>query len=183
MPVSIILPKNGDGFLLQSFTRKDVEQLAEIEFDSEVKQFLALPKRGKPQWIKEFNPDSYGGWAIVVRNTLAGRASILRCKRRGDCELAIVIGRPFWGMNLGRKVAAMLIQSAFDELQAKALVAIVHPNHDASIALLRALKFRHRGVVASSQHGQIGHFIYRMSRGTYNLSFQGTQRDEDAHRP
>ena len=176
MPYPILLPKSGDSFLLRSFTRKDAVHLAEIEFNPEVKQFLAIPKKSKPQWIENFDPESYGGWAIDVDGALAGRGSILRGSHRGDGELAIVIGRPFWGMQLGRKVAAMLIQAAFDELKAKGLVGIVHPSNHASIALLRAFKFRRRGIVASSEHGQEGHFIYRLSRGTYNLSFQETLR-------
>lgn len=165
----ILLPKTGEGFALRSFTRSDAERLAEIEFDAEVKRFLARPKKDKPQWIREFDPDSYGGWAVDVGGVLAGRASILRGKRRGDGELVIVIGRPFWGSRLGRKVAATLIQAAFDELNAKALVAVVHPENQASIALLRAFKFRRRGIsVVPAEHWQQGHFVYRMSRGAYN---------------
>ena len=128
----ILLPKKGDGFVLRSFTRADAGQLAEIEFDAEVKRFLTRPKKDKPQWIREFDPDSYGGWAVDVGGVLAGRASILRGKRRGDGELAIIIGRPFWGSRLGRKVAATLIQAVFDELAATALA---HP------VLLRLARF------------------------------------------
>ena len=84
MPFPILLPKNGDGFLLRSFTREDAVCLAEIEFNPEVKQFLALPKKGRPQWIEDFDPESYGGWAIDVDGVLAGRGSILRGDRRGD---------------------------------------------------------------------------------------------------
>ena len=147
--------------------------LAEIEFDPEVKRFLALPKKRKTEWIKGFNPETYDGWAIQVGNSLAGRASILRGKRRGEGELAIVVERSFWGQNLGRKVAEMLIHAAFDELQAIALMAKVHPEHRASISLLRKFKFRRRGVVESSEHGQEGYFIYRLPRTTYNLFVAG----------
>ncbi len=169
MPMSILLPKKGEGFTLRSFTREDPERLAEIEFDVEVKQFLALPKKDKPRWIKEFDPDLYGGWAIDVDGVLVGRASILPGNRRGDGELAIVIGRPFWGAGLGRKVTTMLIQTAFDELSAKALVAVVHPNNQRSIALLRAFKFRRRGIVVAPAEPswQQGHFVYRMSKGMF----------------
>ena len=166
--VPILLPKPGDGFSLREFDREDAECLAEIEFDSDVKQFLALPVKGKADWVATFDPTSYNGRAIEVDGVLAGRASLLRGKHLGDGELAIVIGRPFWGLKLGRKVAAMLIHAAFDELDARALVAEVHPCNSASISLLRAFKFRRRGVVAKPpQHWQHGHFVYRMSLGSY----------------
>lgn len=154
----ILLPKKGEGFALRTFRREDAERLAEIEFDIEVKRYLALPKKNKPQWIREFDPDLYNGWAVDIGGVLAGRASILRGKRQGDGELAVIIGRPFWGLRLGRKVVAMLIQAAFDELNAKALVAKVHPENQAIIALLRAFKFRRRGiVVATTEHcGSMG---------------------------
>lgn len=180
----ILLPKNGEDFALRSFTREDAERLADIEFDAEVKRFLARPKKDKPQWIREFDPDSYDGWAVDLDGVLAGRASILRGKRRRDGELAIVIGRPFWGLRLGRKVAAMLIQAAFDELNAKALVAVVHPENQASILLLRAFKFRRRGiVVAPAEHWQQGHFIYRLPRGAYNRRLQADAKVPPATGP
>lgn len=169
--MSVLVPKEGEGFALRSFTREDAARLADIEYDAAVKWFLARPSKDKQQWIKEFDPDSYGGWAVDVGGVLAGRASILRSKRQGDGEIAIVIAQPFWGSRLGRKVAAMLIQAAFDELNAKALVAVVHPVNQASIALLRAFKFRRTGIVKTPvDHWQQGHFIYRMSRAAYNLN-------------
>lgn len=158
---------------MREFTREDAERLAEIEFDDDVKRFLSLPKMEKKQWIEKFDAEAYGGWAVDVNGILAGRASLLRSKRRGDGELAIVISRAFWGANLGRKVAALLIQAAFEELDAKALVAKVHPDHKASIALLRSFKFRRCGVVATAtEQWQQGHYVYRMSRGAYNKSTQ-----------
>lgn len=170
------LPKIGEGFTVRDFTREDAEALASIEFDADVKRFLALPKLEKAQWVKKFDPDTYGGWAIDVDGVLAGRASILRGSRRGDGELAIVISRAFWGEKLGRKVARVLIQMAFEEMNATALLAKVHPENKASIALLRAFKFHRRGVLDESPESwQLGHFVYRLSRRSYNTSTQGRQ--------
>ena len=166
----ILLPKNGEGFTLRTFMREDAMHLAEIEFDVEVKKFLVIPKKDKSQWINEFNPDTYHGYAIDINGVLAGRVSLI--PKEGVHELAIVIGKPFLGSKLGRKVAPMLIRAAFDELNTNALVAVVHPNHQASINLLRAFKFRRRGIVESSESYQQGFFIYRMSQGTYNLTFE-----------
>ena len=167
--VPILFPKTGDGFSIRKFTREDAACLAEFEFDDEVKRFLSLPKMEKKQWIEKFDAEAYDGWAVDVNGILAGRASLLRSSRRGDGELAIIISREFWGMNLGRKVAALLIQAAFEVLDAKALVAKVHPNHKASIALLRSFKFRRCGVVVMApEQWQEGHYVYRLSRGSYN---------------
>jgi RimJ/RimL family protein N-acetyltransferase len=165
--MTLQLPKEGDGFLLRSFTHEDAAALAEIEFDPVVKQFLAIPKKAKIQWIQEdFHPDYYCAWAIEVGDCLAGRAFLLPVKE-GVKELVIVIGRSFLGKKLGRKVADMLIHAAFTELNTKTLLAVVHPENLASIKLLKAFKFRHRGKVPSEQK-QAGNLIYRLTRGTYN---------------
>lgn len=98
--MDILLPKNGEGFTLRSFMREDVEQLAEIEFDPEVKRYLPLPIKNKSQWIRELEINIYDGYAIEVNGVLAGRASLLSVlngEHRGGRELAIIIGRPFWG--------------------------------------------------------------------------------------
>ena len=173
--------------MLRPFALEDAGPLAEIEFDPDVKRFLALPRKDKASWIKSFDPASYGGWvawAVDVQGILAGRASLLRAKRRGDCELVIVIARSFWGLRLGRKLAAMLIHAAFDEFGTRALVAEVHPDNRASIALLRAFKFRRRGVVeASPEHWQHGHLVYRLSRGSYYMSIDTDPHLQEATSP
>ena len=171
-PMALRVPKEGDGFVLRAFTKADSVPLAEIEFDLEVKQYLKQPdENAKAQWIINFDPDRFDGWAIEVGGRLAGRASILRAKRRGEGELAIVIARIFWGAKLGRRVAAMLIPAAFSELNAKALQAIVHPKNQASLVLLRVFKFRNRGTVnVEVDHWQAGHLLYRLTREAYNIS-------------
>jgi RimJ/RimL family protein N-acetyltransferase len=167
--VTISIPRMGDGFILREFTRDDIEGLAAIEFDPTAKQFLAVPAKERQEWINSFVPETAIGWAVDVGGHLAGRAS-LSGRKRGYRELVIVIGQSYWGLGLGRKVAAMLISAAFDELQAKSLVALVHPEHKASIALLRRFKFRRRGIFkAESAHWQDGHFIYCLSRRSHEL--------------
>ena len=60
--VPVSQPKTGDGFMLRPFALEDAGPLAEIEFDPDVKRFLALPRKDKASWIKSFDPASYGGW-------------------------------------------------------------------------------------------------------------------------
>lgn len=165
MPV--VLPKSGAGFILRPFTARDVEALAAIEYDPNVKRYLALPTRSRADWVAAFDPDLYGGWAIEVEGILAGRGSVNRTFRKGEGELAVVISRPYWGLKLGRKVAAMLIDIAFAEMNARALVAQVHPDNHASLALLRAFKFRRSRVVSAPGLWQNGHQVYRLSKSSY----------------
>ena len=169
-------PVIGTGFILRNFVSADAESLSAIETDLEVKQFLDFPLT-REEWLKKFRPDEFSGWAVDVDGVLAGRASLLRIrgKRNGYRELVIVIGRPYWGARLGRKVAKELIAFAFRHDNINGFVACVHPEHKASMALLRQFKFRYRGVAKEiDSNCQAGNIIFRLSRGAYNSSIKPT---------
>lgn len=168
MPAS--LPKDGDGFRFREFLRSDAEALAEIEFDTDVKRYLALPQKKRAEWTASFDPELYGGWAVEVDGTLAGRVSILRAKRNGEGEIAVVIAKAYWGLRLGRRVADMLLHIGFEEMNATALVGQVHPENRGSLALLRALRFRRSGVLKAPGSWQDGHIVYRKAKSSYNKS-------------
>ena len=61
----------------------------------------------------------------------------------------------------------MLVHLAFKRLNAKALVAIVHPENKASLRMVRVLGFRRRSVVAEDSW-KTGHYVYRLPRNVYN---------------
>lgn len=107
--MSVLLPRTSDGFTVRATKQEDAKGLAKTEFDTDLNRFLALPIKVKVQWIKSCNPEAYDGWAVIVDGILTGRTSMLRGKRRGDGELAIVISWPFWGLKLGQEVAALLV--------------------------------------------------------------------------
>lgn len=145
--MALTLPKHGDGFLLRDFVAGDAEPLAKIEYDPEVKKYLAVPAKDRAEWIRAFAPDLVRGWAIEVtpEGVLAGRASISRACAAGEGQLEIVIAKSFGGRKLGRKVAQILIPAAFEELNAVAVVGVVHPEHRASLELLASWGFAYRG--------------------------------------
>jgi RimJ/RimL family protein N-acetyltransferase len=146
--MALNLPIQGQGFVVRDFAASDIQALADIEFDPLVKRYLAIPDKRKDEWVKAFDIRVATGWAVVVDNrTVAGRASLTRAERKGDAELAIVISRAFWGYGLGTKVATLLVGVAFEQLDAKAVVCVVHPENRASLRLLRLLHFRRRGIL------------------------------------
>lgn len=173
----LCLPIQGDGFSLREFVAADAEALADIEFDPEVKRFLAIPNKPKEKWIEEVRRVGIGN-ALTIKTDdgqFAGRASITRATRKGDAELRVVIGKRFWGRALGSRVAALLVRVAFEQLSARAVIGVVHPDNRASLRLLRSLHFRRRGVVPEeAESWDVGHFVYRLTRRAYNSSLQPT---------
>ncbi|MGE5492267.1 MAG: GNAT family N-acetyltransferase [Actinomycetota bacterium] len=170
MPLA--LPIVGIGFIIREFQASDAEPIAEIEFDPTVKRYLALPEGSKRDWIEQVRRLGLYGWIVQSEDgQIAGSASLNRAKRKGDAELRLVIGRQSWGMSLGSKVARRLVQVAFEDLSAKAIVAVVHPDNQASLRLVRSLRFRRRDVVREpAPPWQVGHYIYRLTRRAYNSS-------------
>jgi [ribosomal protein S5]-alanine N-acetyltransferase len=168
--VPLSLPIQLDGLLLRKFRSPDAPALAEIEFDPDVKRYLAVPGRSKDDWIESVRIDGIRGVVIETDvGQVAGCASIDQAKRRGDGELRIVIGKPFWGNAFGTKVAKALIQAAFEQMSAKAIIGVVHPKNVASLRLLRSFKFRRRGVVTNLEPSwQHGHYVYRLTKGAYD---------------
>lgn len=175
--MGLTLPKYGDDFLLRDFIAGDAQPLAEIEYDPEVKKYLAVPAKDRAEWIRTFSPDLVRGWAIEVtpEAVLAGRASISRASAPGEGELEIVIAKSFWGCKLGRKVAQILIPAAFEELNALSVVGVVHPEHRASLALLASWGFAYRGKKdCAKDHWQYGHLIFELTRTAYYLLLHST---------
>lgn len=170
--MAIAFPKRGDGILLRDFTASDAEPLAEIEYDPEVKNFLAVPSKVRAEWIRSFSPDLIIRCAVeaLPEHVLAGQASISRSGIRGKGELRIVIAKRFWGRQLGRKAAELLIPAAFEEMKAISVLATVHPDNRASLALVQSLGFIYCGKKEGDKSDwQYGHLIYEVSRAAYEV--------------
>lgn len=180
MAVSLSLPIQGNGFVLREFVAADAHALADIEFDPEVKRFLAVPNKPKEKWIEDVCRIGIRGWVIEAQDgQFTGTASLSRARRKGDAEIRIVIGKQFWERRLGSSVAELLVSVAFEQLSAKAIVGVVHPENLASLRLLRALHFRRRGVMhEASEPWQVGHLVYRLTKRAYNPSYMDSSRKE-----
>jgi RimJ/RimL family protein N-acetyltransferase len=82
----------------------------------------------------------------LPENEVAGRVCMNRAKDRtpGVAEFEIIIAKKFWGRRLGREVATLMIPAAFNELNAKAVRAEVHPENKASLGLLDCFGFKYK---------------------------------------
>lgn len=178
--MSTNLPIHGEGFTLREVEASDAHALAAIEFDPVVKRYLAVPSTPKGEWLRKFDPALIHGFAIVTSDGhFAGLASLNRASRRFDRELRIVLGSEYQRHGLGPRVAKALLGYAFEHPFIRAIVGHVHPENERSLRLLRAFHFRRRGVLAAGVPGwQLGHLVYRLTRGTYNHSVKPTATDK-----
>ena len=165
--MSLYVPHRLQNCILRDFVKSDVQVIADIESDADVKKYIGLPDSARADWVKSFHPDDLRGWAIeaIPEQTLAGRASISRPKDPapfGILELQIVIAKPFWGRKLGRQVAAALIQYAFNDSRTVAVIAQVHPENRAIHLLLEAFSFVPDGTDNSGKR-----LTFRLDRARY----------------
>lgn len=170
------LPIHGEGFVLREVQASDAHALAAIEFDPEVKRYLAVQSTPKDEWLQKFDPALIGGLAVLTSDgQIAGLASLTRASRRCDRAIRIVFGSQHQKRGLGMRVAKALLAFAFEKPFMRAIVAHVHSKNEGSLRLLRALRFRRRGVLpAESPEWQVGHLVYRLTRGAYNPPPQRT---------
>lgn len=174
--MELTLPMSRDGFVLREFIANDSEALAEIEYDPEVKNYLGLPSQNREEFIRKlrFSPELMRGWVIeaLPEQLLAGRVVIGRTSTPGEAELEIVIAKAYWGRELGRKVAQTIIPAAFKDRNVSAVIAVVHPEHQASVKLVESLGFAYRGENQCPPDClQRRHLIFVLSRIAYNSAF------------
>ena len=167
-----------DILLLRSFEPSDVNALADLEYDPEVKKFIGIPKRDKADWITNslIKLQTFDSFAIITLPELvfAGRASLSRrhldptklgfnldeTKKR---ELEIVIAKAFWGRKFGRALASFLIPMAFKDFAAAAVTGTVHPENKASLKLLLDWNFSCVGKNLDRTSPQFNFLVYELS--------------------
>jgi RimJ/RimL family protein N-acetyltransferase len=156
-----LLPKNFDQFVIRKWSDEDALQLADIEFDPEVKQYLSLPEISKVDYLKDFLPC---GWAIaanpghIVAGTIDMSVFELNPKKR---ELRIFLSKEFRNRGFAFEAARFLISNYFDLTWFEGIVAVIHPDNSASIALCKKLGFTHTGEHSTERQ------VFELSRSQF----------------
>jgi len=164
------LPLESTKCRIRDFDVNDIQMLADIEFDPEVKQYVGgVPNGTKKEWIVKAKSYIHG-YAIesILENELAGRVSLHRAEKwePGTAELQVIIGKKFWGRKFGREVTSLLLPISFKELRAKTVITEVHPKHIDSLNALQAFGFQYEG--SSLKHPMI---IYKITKDEFNRNY------------
>ncbi len=161
MTITIPLPKHFDQFLIREWTMEDAQQLADIEFDLEVKQYVGWPKISKEEFVAQFQPDVTRGYAIAVHpgNIVAGTIDMNRFERNPKKrELRILLAKEYRTRGIASEAARFFISCIFGASWVEGVVGVVHPDNLASIALMKKLGFIHKGEITAERQ------VYELSR-------------------
>lgn len=163
-----------DRLLMRRLVASDLDDLYALYRDPEIRRYfpegtLTLDEtREELAWFLNGHPDhpELGLWATIHRPTGAfiGRCGLLPWTIDGvdEVEIAYLIAKPWQRQGLGAEAARALVRYGFETLGLKRLIALIDPEHEASIgtAAKAGLQFWKEVELAS-----IRSVVYAVSRG------------------
>lgn len=161
--------------ILRRLVPTDLDNLFALYRDPEIRRYFPDGTRTYEEtavelaWFEHGHPrrPELGLWATVHKESgeFIGRCGLLPWTIAGndEVEIAYMIAKPFWRQGLGSEVARALVSYGFDRLGLVSLIALVDPEHEASIrtALSAGLEFDFETVVDSLPTA-----VYRVRRPT-----------------
>ena len=141
--------------LMRRLVASDLDDLYALYRDPEIRRYfpegtLTLDEtREELEWFLNGHPDhpELGLWATLHKPTGAfiGRCGLLPWTIDGvdEVEIAYLIAKPWQRQGLGAEAARALVRYGFETLGLKRLIALIDPEHEASIrtAMSAGLKF------------------------------------------
>lgn len=122
----------------------DAEDLFRIYSDTEVMKFMGesppsieAERNNIEAHIKKYyQTGSFGFWATIFKESgkFIGRCGLLTSQIAGkdEIEIGYLLDRNFWGKNLATEAACGILDFAFQRLDLKRIVAVIHPENLAS---------------------------------------------------
>jgi RimJ/RimL family protein N-acetyltransferase len=125
----------------------------------------------------------FSKWIIIDRGSdrPIGDAGLLWLPEYGWIDFGYRLAQSFWGRGLATEAASAWVQKAFGELKLSRLVAIVHPDNDASMRVLQKLAFleERRGVIMGMTSIVCYLTLDRAKKQSGTYSLQKRQRERD----
>lgn len=175
LPKTGALPKTGNHFAIRRLEERDLDDLYTLVSDPELKRFMGGPvPQPREQWIAEEKSDlsssepSNRRLSIEMDGCLAGYAR-LGSKEWGSKDLQILLAKPYQLQGLGTAVSKILISAAFNELRAPCVYAVVDPQNQDCIKLVRKLGFELEREVSDTNSWQYGHKIFALVSQTHQV--------------
>ncbi len=134
---------------LRSLSEADIEPLFVIFSGEEVLRYFPNPNPPTRQRIERFilhqishwKQFGYGHWAVeqTTMGILIGWAGLQFLPETGETEVAYLLGRPYWGQGYGTEAARCALEYGFETLGLKQIIALVHPDNQASNHVIEKL--------------------------------------------
>jgi RimJ/RimL family protein N-acetyltransferase len=144
-----------DRLLLRAFRSDDIDALAAMQSNPEVRRFLgdgALLNREQAwglmeRFLGQWALCGYGMFAVEHDGQFAGWAGVLHPLEWPEPELAYSLDRPFWGRGIATEAAGGARNWAFATLGMTRLASFIRPDNVRSIRVAEKLGAQREGVV------------------------------------
>jgi ribosomal-protein-alanine N-acetyltransferase len=143
-----------DRLLMRRLLPADLDDLYALYRDPDIRRYfpegtLSLDEtREELAWFLNGHPDhpELGLWATIHKPTGAfiGRCGLLPWTIDGvdEVEIAYLIAKPWQRQGLGAEAARALVRYGFETLGLKRLIALIDPEHEASIRTAMSARLR-----------------------------------------
>jgi ribosomal-protein-alanine N-acetyltransferase len=164
--------------LLRRLVPADLDDLYALYRDPEIRRYfpegtLTLAETQEElEWFLNGHPDhpELGLWATIHKPTGAfiGRCGLLPWTIDGvdEVEIAYLIAKPYWRQGLGAEAARALVQYGFEILGLERLIALIDPQHEASLRTAMKAGLRFEKEVAMDGVRSALYAVGRGPRGT-----------------
>lgn len=139
--------------VLRQLESGDFESYAQICADPEVMRYLGLgPSMGKPMsrieaWrslammLGHWQLRGYGMWAVVEKSSgqFVGRVGLHNPEGWPGPEVGWTLGREYWGRGFASEAGQAAMQYAFDALDLRHILSVIHPENRNSIRVAERL--------------------------------------------
>jgi RimJ/RimL family protein N-acetyltransferase len=143
--------------VLRAFRLSDLDAYAEMCADEEVMRFIGgggavgrdVAWRHLALFVGSWSLVGHGMWAIERRSdgALIGRAGFLDPEGWPGCELAWLLARQAWGQGYAFEASRAALEFGRRELGLHALISLIRPDNQRSIALAERLGARDSGPI------------------------------------
>lgn len=152
----------GERLILRQLHVDDAPALFDVLSDSDVMQFWSSGPHANVEETRKYaawNADTSAGhicWAITVDEMAALGWVILLPHRTNSFELGYILGRSHWRNGYVYEAATLALNFAFENLNARRVMADTDPDNVASIRMLEKLGFRQEGYLREEWETHIG---------------------------
>ncbi|MFN8547023.1 MAG: GNAT family N-acetyltransferase [Candidatus Eisenbacteria bacterium] len=139
--------------LFRHLVPDDLDDLFALYRDPEIRRYFPdgtrtlAETREELEWFRHGHPEhpELGLWATILKGEpgargddpgrFIGRCGLLPWTIDGvlEVEIAYMIAKPYWRRGLGSEAARALVRHGFQQLRLPRLIALVDPEHEASI--------------------------------------------------
>jgi ribosomal-protein-alanine N-acetyltransferase len=149
-----------DRLLLRHFQLTDLDDLAAIYGDAQVRQYFPCgtlsyeQTKEELEWFLNGHPEhpELGLWAVICKDTnqLIGRCGLLPWTLDGrfEVEVAYLLAKKYWGQGLGIEAAQAVMRYGFEQLRLPRLICLIAHQNKASIKVAEkmGMTFEREGV-------------------------------------